>query len=171
MNQLKISAAEAMAVAAHGEQKYGDQPYGKHLAHVVEVLLRFGIRDEDMVAAAWLHDSVEDTEMSLLQIEATFGKRTKDLVHRVTNEEGKNRKERHIKTYPKIAESDDAITLKLADRIANTESSIDDKDKLKMYQKEYKSFRNYLYKQGMHDAMWRHLDFLTGEIDDKAPSK
>jgi (p)ppGpp synthase/HD superfamily hydrolase len=93
-----------------------------------------------------------------------FGRRVADLVHRVTNEEGKNRRERHEKTYPKIQASDDAITLKLADRIANIEASyeLNDEGKMEMYAKEYKGFRDKLYKPGSHDAMWRHLDFLIG---------
>jgi (p)ppGpp synthase/HD superfamily hydrolase len=157
-----IEAAQAFAVSSHGDQKYGEQPYAVHLAHVTEVLKRFGITDEDLIVAGWLHDTVEDTSATLLQIEAMFGRRVMDLVYRVTNEQGKNRKERHEKTYPKIQESEDATTLKLADRIANTEASLEDEGKFKMYQKEYESFRLKLYKPGKHDSMWRHLDFLMG---------
>lgn len=161
MNQ--VSKAARFAADMHADQKYGELPYTKHLADVVEVLSRFHISDDEMVCAAWLHDSVEDTETTVTQIQTMFGDRVADLVYRVTNEDGKNRKERHEKTYPKIIASDDAITLKLADRIANVESSLDDKDKFKMYKKEYVNFRLKLYKPGKHDAMWRHLDFLIGE--------
>jgi (p)ppGpp synthase/HD superfamily hydrolase len=162
---LALQAAQALAATSHGDQKYGETlPYVKHLADVVEVLKRFNVTDEEMLIAGWLHDVVEDTSTSLLHVELTFGRRVADLVHRVTNEEGKNRRERHEKTYPKIQASDDAITLKLADRIANIEFSYiaNDEDKLKMYAKEYKGFREKLYKPGVHDAMWRHLDFLIG---------
>lgn len=160
---LALQAAEALASTAHEGQMYGEYPYTKHLAHVVEVLKRFNITDEDMLVAGWLHDTVEDTDTTLLQITATFGSRVADLVYRVTNESGKNRRERHEKTYPKIMASDDAITLKLADRIANIESCFDTADdKMSMYIKEYEGFRNKLYKPGTHDAMWRHLDFLIG---------
>lgn len=162
MKSLAIQAAASVAAMKHGEQKYGNKPYTVHLAHVVEVLERFNITDEDMIVAAWLHDSVEDTDMTISQVEIMFGKRVGDLVHRVTNEPGKNRRERHEKTYGKILESDDAITLKLADRIANVEYSLEssDHDKVKMYLKEYEGFRGKLHKDGKHDAMWRHLDFL-----------
>lgn len=159
---LELQAAEVFAASVHKDQKYGDDPYIRHLNEVVEVLKRFNISDKDILIAGYLHDSVEDTDTSLFQIEAMFGKRVSDLVYRVTNEEGKNRKERHTKTYPKIKASDDAITLKLADRIANTEASLEDKSKLKMYIKEYPGFREALFKSGTHDSMWRHLDFLIG---------
>lgn len=120
--------------------------------------------------ARWLHDAVEDTDMTVAQVELMFGKRVADLVYRVTNEQGKNRRERHEKTYPKILASDDAITLKLADRIANVEASIEtsDNDKIGMYLKEYEGFRNKLHKDGTHDAMWRHLDFLLNGSPDRS---
>lgn len=164
---IALESAEIFAAAAHGDQKYGELPYVKHLAHVVEVLKRFGIIDEDLLVAGWLHDVAEDTSTSLFQIEAAYGKRVADLVYRVTNEVGKNRRERHEKTYPKIAENNDAITLKLADRIANVESCIDlHDDKIHMYIKEHKTFKEKLYKPGTHDAMWRHIDFLIGSSDE-----
>lgn len=161
---LALQAAEAMAEVAHQDQKYGELPYTYHLAQVVEVLMRFNVTDEDLLVAGWLHDIVEDTPTSLIQVEMAFGRRVSDIVHRVTNEPGKNRKERHALTYPKIQASDDAITLKLADRIANVEHSVATQDagKLKMYSKEYVGFKEKLYKPGRHDSMWRHLDFMIG---------
>ena len=166
MKTLALEAAEALAETAHKDQKYGEHPYTKHLSDVVQVLTRFKVNDEAILVAGWLHDIVEDTDTSLNQLEIMFGRRVKDLVHRVTNESGKNRKERHQKTYPKIKASDDAITLKLADRIANTEESLETNPKLfEMYQKEYVVFREMLYKVGTHDAMWRHLDFMMGYDD------
>lgn len=162
---LALDAAKAFAETAHKDQKYGEtHQYTYHLGQVVEVLQRFKVADDDILVAGWLHDVVEDTDTSLAQVEAFFGRRVADLVHRVTNEEGKNRKERHEKTYPKILASDDAITLKLADRIANVEHSVmtSDEGKLKMYKKEYKGFRDKLHKVGTHDSMWRHLDFMVG---------
>ncbi len=168
MKSLAIQAAEAFAATAHKDQKYGEeQPYTTHLGHVVEVLQRFKFEDEDLQVAAWLHDVVEDTEVTITQIEMMFGRNVADIVGRVTNEPGQNRKERHAKTYPKIQGSVDATTLKLADRIANVESCVQDADdKFKMYRKEHKAFQSLLHKPGVHDAMWRHLDFLIGDLFD-----
>lgn len=165
---LALQAAAVMAAEYHKEQKYGDHPYTKHLGDVVGVLKRFKIQDEDILVAGWLHDSLEDTTLPAFHIEVTFGRKVLDLVQRVTNEAGKNRKERHEKTYGKIQASDDAIILKLADRIANLEYSIESQDngKIQMYTKEYEGFRAKLYKIGKHDVMWRHLDFLIGYSND-----
>ena len=162
-----LQAAAALAATVHKDQMYGEHPYTKHLGDVVGVLQRFHVENEDLLVAAWLHDSVEDTETTVGQIELIFGQEVADLVHRVTNEPGTNRKARHEATYPKIKASVNATTLKLADRIANVEQSIytGDKKKIAMYTKEYKAFREFLYSPGSHDSMWRHLDFLIGEID------
>lgn len=170
MVSLAIQAAKAFADTVHKNQKYGKTlPYSKHLEDVLKTLIRFGVTDDDMLVAALLHDSVEDTNTTIFQLEAAFGRRVSELVHCVTNEPGKNRKERHQNTYSKIAGNKDATTLKLADRISNLEYSIESQDdgKIKMYTKEYKEFRERLYTAGTHDAMWRHLDFLIGDSYDQ----
>lgn len=168
MNTLAIKAAQAFATTAHGDQMYGENvPYIVHLGHVAEVLTRFGFDSDDLIVSAWLHDTVEDTDATITQIELMFGRNVADIVGRVTNEPGKNRKERHAKTYPKIQASLDATTLKLADRIANVEASVEDQSKqLKMYRKEHEAFKSLLYKPGVHDRMWRHLDFIIGDLHD-----
>lgn len=162
--EFALQAAEALATTSHKNQKYGEYPYTKHLNDVVEVLKRFKVNDESMLAAAWLHDTIEDTDVTLSQIEMIFGNKVADLVNRVTSKPGINRAARHELTYPQIKECDDALCLKLADRIANVEFSIanSDESKIKMYTKEHKFFKEKLFKQGTHDAMWRHLDFLIG---------
>lgn len=162
IQRTSLEDVKKFAMERHGDQKYSDGPYSIHLSAVSAVLSRFGIVDESLHKAAWLHDVVEDTPTKIEEVKALFGEAVADLVHRVTNEPGKNRKERHENTYPKIFASDDAITLKLADRIANTEQSIKDNgDLLEMYKKEYPDFKYMLFKPGSHDEMWRHLDKIS----------
>lgn len=75
--------------------------------------------------AAWLHDVLEDSEMFTSEdLRKRFGDTITDIVERVTNEPGANRRERSLKTYPKTAEHVDSIAVKVADRIANMEQSI-----------------------------------------------
>jgi (p)ppGpp synthase/HD superfamily hydrolase len=169
MNTLAIKAAQAFASVKHKDQVYGEnEPYTTHLGHVAEVLRRFKFDSEDLQVAAWLHDVVEDTDATITQVEMMFGRNVADLVGRVTNEPGKNRKERHAKTYPKIQASLDATTLKLADRIANLEVSVENSSpQLQMYRKEHSAFKSLLYKPGVHEGMWRHIDFLIGDLNDQ----
>lgn len=157
------AVARSFAEERHGDQLYGDgAPYSKHLAEVVGVLERYGFgNDAELVCAAWLHDVVEDTDTSIEEIESQFGPRVRELVWAVTNAPGKNRKERARKTYPKIRSTPDALTLKLADRIANVEASKRDRrDLLQMYRKEWMSFSSSLRECGGPEPMWTHLESL-----------
>lgn len=163
MNDM-IQIASLFATEKHKDQKYGSNNYTFHLADVVRVLKEFGETDADILSAAWLHDVVEDTDTSVDEIKSMFNDRVADLVWRVTNEPGKNRAERHEKTYAKIKASPDALKLKLADRIANVRASKTDNEKLfKMYKKEYKGFKDELYSSNLHTKMWNELDELIDE--------
>lgn len=151
---------------AHKDQKYGEHPYSYHLEHVNSTLHWFGVKDTSILCASWLHDVLEDTKIGYPKIEKVFSKEVADIVFSVTNEKGSNRKERGIKTYPKIKSSLKGTILKLADRIANTvESMATNKGLLDMYRKEYPSFKSGIYNEEFLDneivsKMWKHLDKL-----------
>lgn len=159
MSIPNVKDAETFAVQAHIDQKYGDAPYETHLRHAVRVLEEAGFGEEAILkTATWLHDTVEDTEISIQEIERRFGPEVKDIVWRVTDEPGANRKERKLKTYPKIKGHRGATIVKLCDRIANVESSKSNPQKLTMYLKEYPDFRAHLWVPGIADALWDRLD-------------
>lgn len=111
--------AREFAVAAHGEQRYGDNPYETHLTAVVRNLEDFGF-SEEYKAAGWLHDVIEDTDRSIGDISATFGARVAQLVWAVTG--GGDRASHIASIHAKIATYPDAAVVKLADRIANLEA-------------------------------------------------
>ena len=161
--RLLVPRAAKFALERHGVQLYGEKhPYGLHLAHVEEVLLRFDIYDPDLLAAAWLHDVIEDTQTTKEEIHVLFGLRVAELVDAVTNRPGGNRASRHAETYPRVRATPGATTLKLADRIANTEFSVM-KPMFSMYRKEYEGFIEALYVEGENGRMWTHLDELYRE--------
>jgi (p)ppGpp synthase/HD superfamily hydrolase len=162
---MQQEKAIARAAAAHQGQRYGDFPYLTHLLSVVENLHRFGVATPELVLAGWLHDAVEDTDLTVEDVRAEFGDTVAELVYAVTTEDGKNRKERNARTYPKMAAIPEAVRLKLADRIANVESCWQTQDsKLFMYQREYRDFRQSLRDDSdqVALAMWNHLDKLLG---------
>lgn len=150
--------AKFYASHKHANQVYSvGLPYTHHLEKVHEVLVRFGVTDEDLLDAAWLHDIIEDTDTKPKEIMELFGKDVCALVVAVTNEKGENRKVRAALTYPKIRSTKGAVCLKLADRIANVEHG----GKLvEMYKQEYEDFRRSLYTKGLYEEMWQHLDKL-----------
>lgn len=162
--------ARQFAHQYHGDQKYSEEfPYTMHLQAVESVLLRFGVIDPELRAAAWLHDVLEDTTATHEMLAIYFSERIVAIVDAVTEPKGGNRKWRHDMTYPKIAQSDDFILIKLADRIANVEAS---GTKFQMYRKEYKYFEESL--DSCEDrpcgeereaivGMWLYLDSLMME--------
>ncbi|WP_192583394.1 HD domain-containing protein [Streptomyces albicerus] len=87
---LTLTEVEALARNAHAAQtdKAG-RPYAEHLQAVAEgVRARGG--DEEQIAAAWLHDAVEDDAVSeeWLRDEAALSRRTKDIVLALTKRPG-----------------------------------------------------------------------------------
>ena len=168
--------AREVAIAAHGDQQYGDKSYEHHLHAVVNVLRRFGASLEDtatapLLIAAWLHDSLEDTALSRAEVETCFGAEVAELVWRVTDEPGATRKERKPATYRKTRENQSAVVLKLADRIANVEESLENNSGLlRMYGHEQREFKDALQPSSTSELaarMWDHLDQLLAE-DGKA---
>jgi (p)ppGpp synthase/HD superfamily hydrolase len=87
--KLSLADVEALARAAHeGQTDKAGRPYAEHLKAVAEgVRARGG--DEDQIAAAWLHDAVEDDALSDQWLEeAALSRRTKDIVRAVTKRAG-----------------------------------------------------------------------------------
>jgi len=155
--------AKMLAIRMHGIQEYDGFPYHKHLQDVEDVLLKFGYDKYGIhVVCAWLHDMLEDCPVSYNDILKEFGLEIAEIVFCVTDELGRNRKERKQKTYPKIKSNADAIVIKLADRIANVTQGLKQGNKLAdMYKKEYEEFEKQLWipNSGTH-LMWDHLKSL-----------
>lgn len=162
--------AKAFAIEAHKGDTYGEgYPYSKHLNDVYNVLVTFGLFSETLLVVAWLHDTIEDTQVVYEDVQSEFGTEIADLVYLVTDKRGRNRKERQANTYPELAQDHYARLVKLADRIANlTMTMHDSQEKFVMYEKEYPYFKVTL-QAGMkagdefHDTekrMWTHLGAL-----------
>lgn len=158
-----VARARALALRHHGDQRYGDKPYAYHLEQVAAVLTRFSLGTPELLAAAWLHDVLEDTGATAADLAAAgIPARVIALVEAVTDEPGATRDERKAKTYPKTAALRDAVALKLADRIANVEAGkLEGGGKVAKYAREEPAFHAGLHNpaHGL-DALWRHLDTL-----------
>lgn len=123
-----ILAAARFAAAVHmGQRRAGTgRPYIEHPMRVAGMLTMRPDADESLVAAAWLHDVVEDRGVRLTVLSRDFGVEVAELVGAVTNEFTKarypdlNRAERKRREFARLAEaSHDAQVLKLHDRLDN----------------------------------------------------
>lgn len=89
MTQLTLAEVEAVARSAHeGQTDKAGRPYAEHLAAVAAgVRARGG--DAEQIAAAWLHDSVEDDALTPQWLEqAALSARTKAIVDALTKRPG-----------------------------------------------------------------------------------
>ncbi len=81
---ILVEKAKKLAVSAHADLTYGpdDRPYTWHLEKVAGLATRLGY-PEEVIAACWLHDIVEDTEVDLDGL-SDFPRPVRDAVEAVT---------------------------------------------------------------------------------------
>lgn len=146
-----IKKAMEFAMSAHEGQvrKYSGEPYIIHPANVAYILSEIYC-DDNMIAAAWLHDTVEDTHVTISDIYREFGDDIANLVDDLTDiskpEDG-NRSVRKQKELEHTAcASERAKTIKLADLIDNTDSILEDPEFAKIYMAEKRELLKVLVK-------------------------
>jgi len=96
--------------------------------------------------ASFGHDLIEDTRVSYNDVKTELGQEAADIIYAVTNDKGKNRKERAgVKYYQGIRDTPGAVFVKLCDRIANVQYGKMTKSRMfEMYKKENSDFEQYL---------------------------
>jgi guanosine-3',5'-bis(diphosphate) 3'-pyrophosphohydrolase len=116
--------AVAFAAEKHRKQRRKDvdsSPYINHPIALANVLANEGgIEDPDVLCAAVLHDTIEDTETTAAELESRFGSRIASIVLEVTDDkslEKQVRKQRQIE-HAHLS-SPEAKLVKLADKICN----------------------------------------------------
>jgi (p)ppGpp synthase/HD superfamily hydrolase len=162
---MNEATAKEFALKAHQGQRYGTREYSFHLEAVVSIAKEFKL-DENIISACWLHDTMEDCKVSFQDLKNIFGERIAEIVYCVTDELGRNRKERKSKTYPKIKSNNDALCVKLCDRIANMQQSfIDNNDNIiSMYLKEHREFKKLLFSDNSTETLlllWKRLEKIV----------
>lgn len=157
--------AEEFALSAHGYQPHGTLTIANHLRNVADHVYEHYDANvnfspiEDLVSAAWCHDLVEDTSVTIEEVEERFGFDVAGIVVLVTDKHGANRYERHLHTYYILAQDPDAVLVKLCDRFDNHERSITHSEKwAEMYRDEYKYFKIALWKPDQFVKLWDMLD-------------
>lgn len=120
--------ATAGHAAINQRRKYTDEPYMVHPIAVANILKLYDITDPDVIAAAYMHDLVEDTPITNDLINSLFGDRIAGLVAEVTDvskpSDG-NRKIRKALDCAHLAQASfNGKLIKLADLIDNTKSIV-----------------------------------------------
>lgn len=136
----KLSKAIQFAILKHKDQKDSDgrSYFYAHIEQVASLVKRV-TEDIDVICAAYLHDTIEDTDTKYDELVDTFGVRIADLVNELTHEGQKDSKGFY---FPRLA-SKDAIIIKFADRLSNL-SRMDswDNDRQEHYLKRSKFWKS-----------------------------
>lgn len=110
---LEMLAARIATAAHAGQVDKAGNPYIEHPARVAARVAG----DERAVAAAWLHDVVEDTAVTLAELEQTFPAEVTTAVDALTRREG----EEPADYYARVRSVPLALTVKLADLADNSD--------------------------------------------------
>ena len=125
MTKDTVQRALAFATLAHGDQKrkYTGEPYIVHPIEVMEIVKSVP-HDDAMLAAALLHDVVEDTDVTIEEIESAFGPDVAELVGFLTDvskpEDGNRKFRKGLDREHSAKAPARAQTVKLADLISNS---------------------------------------------------
>ena len=137
--KAKIFATQAHALVEQ-KRKYTGEDYIVHPARVAKIVRNFGGSDAQ-IAAAWLHDTVEDTDVDILDVRMEFGNVIGDIVDGLTDVSQLSDGNRKLRKAMDRAHSADATAtaqfVKCADIIDNSaDISANDPSFSKVYKKE-----------------------------------
>jgi guanosine-3',5'-bis(diphosphate) 3'-pyrophosphohydrolase len=122
--ELLILRAIDFAARKHRDQRRKDEEASPYISHPISVSLVLaeigGIVDAEVLAAAILHDTLEDTDTTAEELEAAFGVRVRKLVEEVTDDKRLPKAKRKDLQITHAAHlSPDAVLIKLGDKISN----------------------------------------------------
>jgi GTP diphosphokinase / guanosine-3',5'-bis(diphosphate) 3'-diphosphatase len=105
----------------------GASPYINHPIELAEILcLAGGVHDPVIIAAAILHDTIEDTETTGAELEQNFGAAIRRIVEEVTDDKALPATERkQIQIARAATASEQAKLVKIADKICNVRDVVD----------------------------------------------
>ena len=135
-----LMSAISFAILKHMKQVDDDgKDYFREHCAVVGRLVEGVTNDIKVIEAAYLHDTLEDTDTTYEELVEHFGQRVADLVNEVTHE---GQKDHYGYYFPRL-KSRDAILIKLADRMSNI-SRMDnwDDERKEQYLKKTKFWRD-----------------------------
>jgi (p)ppGpp synthase/HD superfamily hydrolase len=131
MNNDLVYQARIFAVEAHNsinqKRKFTGEPYHVHPARVAALVASVS-KDKEMIAAAWMHDVLEDVtphnpQFNVDKIERIFGQRVLTLVLELTDVskpcDGNRATRKAIDRLHTAQASDDGKTIKIADMLDN----------------------------------------------------
>jgi len=168
-----LERAFLFASEAHeGQQRRSGEPFIAHPAGVARVLADLHL-DDSTLAAALLHDVVEDTDVTIEEVRAEFGEEITRLVEgvtKLTRIHFQSREQAQAENYRKMivamAQDPGVILIKLADRLHNMRT-IEYLGKQKQLQKARETLEVYAplaHRLGIHTIKWQLEDLAFATL-------
>ena len=171
-----IERAFDVARVAHADQlRHSGEPYLAHPLGVAMVIAQLGL-DDVTVAAALLHDSVEDTAVTVADIEVTFGAELAAIVDGVTKLDRiqfNSREAQQAATLRKmlVAMASDirVLLIKLADRLHNmrTISSLPEAKQRRIARETLDIYAPLAHRLGIQELKWELEDLAFAVLHPK----
>src|SRR3989440_6022661 len=170
--ELQARAFRFAATAHEGQQRRSGEAFIHHPWGVAKICAQLRL-DEQTLAAALLHDVVEDTETELDEVRSEFGDEVAKLVDgvtKLTRVQFQSREQAEAENYRKMivamAEDERVILIKLADRLHNLRQ-IEYLGKQKQLQKARETLEVYAplaHRLGIHALKWELEDLAFATL-------
>lgn len=162
-------------MAAHGatgqKRKYTDEPYIVHPAEVVQILKTAGVTDPNMLAAAWLHDVIEDTAVTRQDVLSVFGPVVMTLVWQLTDvstrEDGNRAARKELDRFHTEQAHPEAKSVKLADLISNTRSIVTHDPRFAAVYLKEKTLLLEVLRDCSHPVLWEQANELLEKANNE----
>ena len=154
MRELEKKAKQFAYKAHKGMKRKGkDTPFTYHLELVNKILKTLTTDDEEILAAGWLHDVIEDTPITLEELKKEFNRTVCRYVELETEDKSLPWKDRKLKQINELKENNSKVILiAFADKMANlTEMDSD-------YQLEKENLWKR-FNRGKDEQHWYYLEF------------
>lgn len=153
MREIEKKAKQFAYEAHKGMKRKGkDIPFTYHL-ELVNKILKTLTNDDNILAAGWLHDVIEDTPITLEELKKEFNDEVCYYVELETEDKSLSWKERKLKQIEELRRNNFEVALiAYADKMANMTEMFDD----------YKIIKDELWKRfnrGKEKQYWYYLEF------------
>ena len=174
-SSMIVAAGRTAARAHEGQFRRSGEPYITHPIAVATIVAELGL-DEQTVAAALLHDAVEDTGLTLESIEETFGEgvaRVVDGVTKLDRLQFNSKEAQQAATIRKmlVAMADDwrVLLIKLADRLHNmrTLAVMPEWKQRRTAQETFDVYAPLAHRLGVQQVRWQLEDLAFATLHPK----
>lgn len=175
-HELLVRAYKFSDVAHAGQVRHSGEPYVSHCIEVARILADLQL-DTTTVASGLLHDIVEDTDITVEDVEREFGSEIAQIVDgltKIANLPLSSREERQVENYRKlllsIAKDARVILIKLADRLHNmrTLDYLAPEKRRRIAQETRDLYAPLAHRFGMAKVRWELEDLAFKHLEPEA---